>query len=147
MRDINTTYMMKNCWSLTTEPHKLWVQVVRSKYNYLDKIIPRVEKKSKMSNFWQGICAAWSLVDPHIQWRVKNGQSIRFWYDVWLPTQTTIIQKALTFIPPVELFKTVRDYITDTREWNIERLQAWMPTETLEIIQCLHPPIVDNGSD
>uniref|UniRef100_A0A151UFK2 Ribonuclease H protein At1g65750 family n=1 Tax=Cajanus cajan TaxID=3821 RepID=A0A151UFK2_CAJCA len=82
MRNVNTAYMMKNCWSLITEPHKLWVQVVRSKYNCLDKIIPCVTKRRKMSNLWQGICATWSLVTPHIHWRVKNGQTIRFWYDV-----------------------------------------------------------------
>nr|KYP39554.1 Putative ribonuclease H protein At1g65750 family [Cajanus cajan] len=147
MRNVNTTYMMKNCWSLITEPHKLWVHVVRSKYNYLDKIIPRVTKRSKMSNLWQGICATWSLVTPHIHWRVKNGQTIRFWYDVWLPTQKAIIQKAITFVPPVELFKSVGDYVTDTREWNIERLQTWLPSEILELIQSLRPPHVDNDYD
>nr|KYP36270.1 Putative ribonuclease H protein At1g65750 family [Cajanus cajan] len=138
IRNVNTSFMMKNCWSLITEPHKLWVQVVRSKYKCPQGAIPQVGKKNKMSNLWQGICATWNFVTPHICWRVKNGQSTRFWYDAWLPSHTSIIQKALTFVPPAELMRTVRSYRTSQGAWNIEHLQAFLPVTTLETIRDQH---------
>nr|KYP65494.1 Putative ribonuclease H protein At1g65750 family [Cajanus cajan] len=81
LREVNNSFMMKNCWSLITEPNKLWVKVIRSKYKCQDGVIPRVEKKAKMSNLWQGICLNWKHVMMHVKWRVKDGCSVRFWFD------------------------------------------------------------------
>nr|KYP31322.1 Putative ribonuclease H protein At1g65750 family [Cajanus cajan] len=101
MRDLNTSFMMKNCWSLITEPHKLWVKVVRAMYKCLNDTIPKVGRRPNMSNLWQGICDSWNLVIPQVRWRVGNGRRVNFWFDNWLSGNSPLFQKALVDIPLV----------------------------------------------
>nr|KYP56435.1 Putative ribonuclease H protein At1g65750 family [Cajanus cajan] len=135
MRTVNNSFMMKNGWSLITEPNKLWVKVIRSKYKCQEGAIPRVEKKANMSNLWQGICLNWIHVTPHVKWRVKDGQAARFWFDSWLPQQVPLIHFATTFVPPVELFRKVRDYVTDQGAWKSDQILNWLPWESLNSIE------------
>nr|KYP71696.1 Putative ribonuclease H protein At1g65750 family [Cajanus cajan] len=143
MRNVNTTYMMKNCWNLIQDPHKLWVQVVRAKYKCKNGIIPQVMKTNKMSNLWKGICASWELIKPHICWRINNGRTASFWYNNWLPNHMPIIHYSSSFIPPVELFKTIHEYTSGQGTWQIDHLQSWLPQNILETIY--HFPLPTNG--
>nr|KYP44735.1 Putative ribonuclease H protein At1g65750 family [Cajanus cajan] len=42
MRDVNDTFMMKNCWSILTQPQKLWVKVVYRMASEADQTETRV---------------------------------------------------------------------------------------------------------
>nr|KYP41624.1 Putative ribonuclease H protein At1g65750 family [Cajanus cajan] len=65
-RKVNLSFMMKNCWALCSQPNKLWVQVVRSKYVCGEDIISVIHKKSIASNLWRGICEVWDKVVHNI---------------------------------------------------------------------------------
>nr|KYP65965.1 Putative ribonuclease H protein At1g65750 family [Cajanus cajan] len=147
MRDVNTTFMMKNCWSLITEKEKLWVQVIKSKYGCLDEQLPRVEKKQKMSNLWRGMCEAWKLMKPHLRWVIGDGITVKFWYDRWVPGLEPLIQSALSFVPPGELLKAVSDYVDDLGGWDIDQIQSYLPPNVWLCIQRLAPPHAGVGRD
>ncbi|XVE81545.1 hypothetical protein DITRI_Ditri15bG0073400 [Diplodiscus trichospermus] len=40
------------------------------------------------SSTWHNIWRAKEVLDRGLRWRVGNGESIRTWYDKWLPTVT-----------------------------------------------------------
>nr|KYP70239.1 Putative ribonuclease H protein At1g65750 family [Cajanus cajan] len=147
MRDMNMAFMMKNCWSMITEKDKLWVQVLSSKYGCLDGILPRIEKKQKISNLWRGICEAWNLVKMHIRWIVGDGAFIKFWFDRWVPGLEALIRAALSFVPAEELSKAVRDYVNIQGEWDLGRIQSYLPGEIVNLIRRLDPPCIANGND
>nr|KYP39528.1 Putative ribonuclease H protein At1g65750 family [Cajanus cajan] len=147
MRDVNTSFMMKNCWSLITEPHKLWVKVIRAKYKCSNDTIPKVERRPRMSNLWQGICDSWNLVIHQVRWRVGNGRRVNFWLDNWLSGNPPLLQKALVDIPLVDLFKSVKDYTNEQGEWELSQIESWIPHELWIAIQSQSPPSDDAGMD
>lgn len=50
MKILNQAYMLKLAWQLITEKDKLWVQVVRAKYNCGNQMLPKIIQRSNSSN-------------------------------------------------------------------------------------------------
>lgn len=84
MRILNQAYMMKLAWQLVTERDKLWVQVMRAKYQCSSQLLRKVGLKSNSSDIWKAINKAWLQVEPNLAWSVRNGQDTRFWKDRWI---------------------------------------------------------------
>nr|KYP61054.1 Retrovirus-related Pol polyprotein LINE-1 [Cajanus cajan] len=127
MREANNAFMMKNCWSLISEPDKLWVRVVKTKYGCTEEAIPNISKKAHMSNLWHGICVAWKRVKPYIRWKIKDGRQTRFWFDVWVPGMDALINYARTYIPTSELSKCVCGYVTEDGNWEVSHILHLVP--------------------
>ena len=47
-KELNLACMMKLAWGLVSKPNSLWVKVMRSKYGYIENLIPNVRKKIKI---------------------------------------------------------------------------------------------------
>nr|KYP46934.1 Putative ribonuclease H protein At1g65750 family [Cajanus cajan] len=97
-RKVNLSFMMKNCWALCSQPNKLWVQVVQSKYVCGEDIISVIHKKPT-SNLWRGICEVWDKVVHNIAWNIGNGKSTKFWSDRCLPSNKILSEVAIQTVP------------------------------------------------
>lgn len=68
---------MKLAWGLVNET--LWVQVMRSKYNCGNGVLPKIRQVSRASNAWKGIMQVWTKFKRNLIWRIGNGQNIKMW--------------------------------------------------------------------
>ena len=57
IRNVNLAFMSKLGWGFINKD-KLWVHVLRSRYNCGFYLIPRVTSSQMCSNTWKGTCAA-----------------------------------------------------------------------------------------
>lgn len=55
----NDANMMKLAWQLTVNEEKLWVRVMRNKYNCGMDLLPRMQRRQNCSNTWRGITGVW----------------------------------------------------------------------------------------
>lgn len=52
----NRKFMVKSNWELCIKPKKLWIQVVRAKYNCTDGPMLVFAKGRNQLNLWKGLC-------------------------------------------------------------------------------------------
>lgn len=53
--DVNRAYMTKLAWQLINNPKKLWVKIMKTKYNCDPHGMPIVSNKNNASNIWRTI--------------------------------------------------------------------------------------------
>jgi hypothetical protein len=70
MRAVNQAYIIKLAWQLVVNPDKLWVKVMKAKYNCGPNVCPNVILKYQCSNIWRAICHIWEDVEKNITWRI-----------------------------------------------------------------------------
>lgn len=54
-RELNKAYMMKLAWQLMNNPEKLWVQIMKAKYNCGPLGMPSVNVRNNASIVWKAI--------------------------------------------------------------------------------------------
>nr|KYP62996.1 Putative ribonuclease H protein At1g65750 family [Cajanus cajan] len=133
-RVLNSLFCMKNCWQICTHPEKLWVQVVRSKYNCGNDLLPFVGRKANSSNFWKGLCSVWEPFRKGLVWRIGDGCSTNFWFDHWIPAIPKLISEADHFVPMQEINKHVADYVDQFGEWNLSSIEHLLPPDIFNVI-------------
>nr|KYP50870.1 Putative ribonuclease H protein At1g65750 family [Cajanus cajan] len=146
-RMVNTSFMMKNCWTICSQPERLWVQILRSKYGCGDGIIPKIACKKVASNIWRGICHAWGTVLPMLTWNIGDGKTVKFWSDKWLPSRTVLVNNVDPSLPSEERQKVVADYINPFGNCEIERIRQYMPQDMVSEILGMAPPNGKNEAD
>lgn len=85
MRLLNKSCLAKLAWQLANNPEKLWVKIMKFKYNCGAYGHPSVSHKANSSNTWKSISNIWNLVDNNISWIIRDGNNTRFWRDNWIP--------------------------------------------------------------
>lgn len=88
MRDLNTTFLMRASWKFVSPPDTLWQTILRGKYNTWKTDFPKIDTSKPGSNFWKGISKNWDSFRSNVAWQVGNGETVRFWEDCWLSTDT-----------------------------------------------------------
>lgn len=73
LRVLNKAYMMKLAWNLVEDSDKLWVRIVRAKYNCGSPVLPQVASKSSCSSVWRAIVGVWLEVEKRICWSLGSG--------------------------------------------------------------------------
>lgn len=58
---------------------------MRAKYQCGSQPFPKIENKSNSTNIWKAISHAWRIVEPNIEWAIKDGHNVRFLRDKWIP--------------------------------------------------------------
>lgn len=51
------------------------------------------------SHIWWGIVQFWLQVEQGVSWIIKNGHSVKFWQDNWVPGMGALYDHATTAIP------------------------------------------------
>jgi hypothetical protein len=87
----------------------MWQQLIYSKYLY-NKTLSQVSIKPTDSPFWKGLMRVKEMFFAHGIFKIGNGESVRFWEDVWLgdtslaqqyPSLYNIVQQKHTLLADV----------------------------------------------
>ncbi|KAL4319829.1 hypothetical protein GQ457_18G007350 [Hibiscus cannabinus] len=130
--------------SSITNNDKLWVHVMKAKYNWREKIPPSL-RSYNCSRLWKGIAHMWESIRDSIYWNVCDGQTIDFWYDVWVDEHGPLIQFCLVDGVPHGMH--VIDMRNELGGWDWIVLSAMLPDFCLRKIAAIQPPSDDLGSD
>ena len=79
-------FLTLNTWDLITEPDKLCVQVLATKYRVSCSDIPYFIPTRYGSHLWKYVGRVWDHAKQGLCWNVGNGRKIKFWWDCWATT-------------------------------------------------------------
>lgn len=133
--------MMKIGWSLYTKKDDLWILVIRSKYKCENDIVPLMNSKRSDSNLRRGIYSSRENVQNNLAWNIGDGTSIDFWKHEWVPFRGKLLGIASCPIPVDRVSNKVCLYTNQNGEWNLKQLQSLLPTQVLDILRTIPPPI------
>lgn len=105
--------MMKFAWNLVVDPEKLWLKVMKEKYNCGSHSLPKVSARSSCSNVWRAIAGIWQETKDGISWSLGNGNAMRFWKDKWIPGRNSLEELCLGNIPLYQAKFPVSFYVHD----------------------------------
>ncbi|KAA3451689.1 reverse transcriptase [Gossypium australe] len=80
----NLALLAKQGWKIITQPHCLFVRVMKAKYFPKEKFMS-AGLCSYPSYTWRSIWGARQLLEEGIGWRDGNVDAINIWNDIWLP--------------------------------------------------------------
>lgn len=146
-RDVNLAFMVRAGWRLCTQQDTLWTSVIRKKYKCGDKRIPEVNISKPGSNFWRGICSAWSLVQDNTMWRIGNGNSISFWRENWIPNAGPLFNFVSGYISDFERSQAISYHVTNNNAWDVGKFQHLIPENLSNRIKAMVPPNPFNDED
>ena len=121
----NKAMLAKQLWRLLHDRESLFYRVFKAKYFPNNSIF---EAKSSSGSFtWK--CILWSrdLIERGSSWRVGNGDSVRIYKNVWLPSPDGRIKSPIFHLAPESTVQSLID--PDTGWWNTNLID-W----------CFHPP-------
>lgn len=126
-------------WSLCRRKDDLWARLIRGKYGCGDNMIPSIRRRPAKSNLWRGVHTIWENVHDNLIWRLGNVSKIHFWTDRWLPQGRVLLNQALVGNSDISLDHTIKEFLTPSGGWDVDRLQSLLPTIIVNRILALHP--------
>lgn len=131
--DFNTALLVKLAWQVLDCPEKLWVKVISEKYikdgNFFTASIP-----SHSSWSWRSIVKGPAIVELGASWRVGNGKLINFWHDWWVGLNPIGLNEGFE-IPEDVMSTKVRDFILESRDWDIPKLEEVLPHDKINEVR------------
>ncbi|XP_057863868.1 uncharacterized mitochondrial protein AtMg00310-like [Cryptomeria japonica] len=102
----------KLVWNIYSNPHQMWVKVLRTKYldSAEDHRIVTIRNPSKGSAIWNFILECRKVVTDHLTWQVGNGAEAKLWEDSWAGHPALKDLEDFTETKEV-LVQLVRDYM------------------------------------
>jgi len=144
---MNMALLMKLCWKMVSNPNALWVRVFCAKYNLRKLSVDIPNRKSNRSPCFKSIQTAWEYFAKGLRWDVKDGRSVLFWVDSWLPGSDPLINSAVHALSSSDRHKTVADYVDQEGRWKWSELQGLLPREVIDIIAEVDTPRLGSGTD
>lgn len=69
---LNQAYILKLAWQLIANKDKLWVKIMRTKYNCGIQNMPSMSYRQNSSSMWKAIVKVWELVENNTSWIIKD---------------------------------------------------------------------------
>lgn len=123
-RKTNIALLGKHVWDLMHNQHKLWVQLLSTKYLKGTHIL-QAKSVVGVSCIWNSIVKALHCIKPSFKFRVGRG-NVSIWYDKWLDQDLLC-----NLVPYVNIQDTrlhLKDIFSDG-DWHFQRLATVIPTE------------------
>ncbi|KAL4385217.1 hypothetical protein GQ457_15G009690 [Hibiscus cannabinus] len=136
--------MMKIGFALITNNDSLWVQVLKSKYKWRERV-PISIKRPGCSRLWLGICSVWEDLKECINWDIRDGRDTDFWFDHWLGKDNRLAFSCIMSNMPRPI--RVVDMVSENGMWDWDKLELMLPKESLEQIAAIPPPRAEFGED
>lgn len=127
MRDLNLTCMMKVAWKLSNTLNALWQEVLRGKYNTGRDGFLKIDCKKAGSNLWKGISSNWEVFGKNLQWRLRDGETVRFWEDYWILNEEPLVNSTIQPLNDNLCHRRVSDFATNNGEWDYNILEEFLP--------------------
>ncbi|XP_061355974.1 uncharacterized protein LOC133300445 [Gastrolobium bilobum] len=118
LRVLNKAFIMKLGHGILTNRDALWVQVLRSKYNMDDILLPSIGQSTVASNLWRGVTKYWSKILERSRIMIGEGMKTKFWMDKWIPQVDHLASAASAPIPGKVLNHFVVEYVNEGDSWD-----------------------------
>ncbi|KAK8484750.1 hypothetical protein V6N12_074747 [Hibiscus sabdariffa] len=134
---------MKIGFQLVVSVDKLWVRVLRAKYN-LEEVLPLSITRRNGSRLWKGICDIWDELKESVIWNIRNGRNTDFWYDTWIDSKGRLVSECNSNEVPRPVSVST---MVNGESWDWNRLQGWLPLPILEKLEACPIPKTSFGDD
>ncbi|CAN1756343.1 Putative ribonuclease H protein At1g65750, partial [Linum perenne] len=145
-REHNKAFLMKIVWGLIARPDELWAKVILNKYLDTTGHGFILKRKIGYSAVWRGILNAWNDTLKGVQWSIQDGTRTRFWSDVLLDSDITLIDHALDS-KGINPSASVLYFCSSNGVWDIRKLESCLPIDIVLQIGGMTPPRQEAGSD
>ena len=139
---VNTAFMAKLGWKMITQPENLWVQQMRAKYGEPDLYFAARAKPAD-SWVWKCLLRVRDFIKQGIRWKVGNGQSIKFWTDIWCSEVSIATLLNLDPSTLADVNMKVHEFITTEKQWDMSKLSQHVPNDVIKLIQSIPIPVTD----
>lgn len=95
---------------------------------------------------WKSIVKGRSIVELGASWRVGNGKALKFWSDWWVGSKPIGLEWDLE-IPDNLANVMVADFILESKEWDVPKLEEILPSSKINEIRAIPIPEVENAED
>lgn len=149
LKDINGqnyAFLMKLVHAIHTRPNLLWVQVLRSKYDWKAGR-PRRHRNLYASHLWKSLLAVWDDAVLGQTWKVGNGKRVKLWADNWIGVLGPLSNLSLCPLKEEELQKTINDLVSQEAQWKWCDFQGKLPHDSLAHFMQTRPPQNQNHDD
>lgn len=120
-REANTSLLGKLVWDVQQDRDKLWVQLLRNRYNVKGSFLTSGNKAG--SPTWSAITKANDILKGGYEFRIGAG-NISFWFDHW--TDIGPLHNLLPYIDIHDLDLKLKD-VYDGNEWKLDNLYTLLP--------------------
>ena len=138
---------MKLAWGLISSPESLWVKVLRTKYGIANNTLPETLHTRYGSHLWKSIGTVWSEVLTSRRWCLDNGDSVWFWWDLWVTKDLPLAAYAMDNIPVHILDCKVSAFIKNDGSWWWDQFEHLLPNNIILQITDVLPPSPMHGLD
>ncbi|KAH9791204.1 putative ribonuclease H protein [Citrus sinensis] len=82
-----------------------------------------------------------------MRWNIGDGKRVRFWWDCWVTTSSSLAAYTSQPIPNTLLSKRVADFVDEIGNWNCSLFSHLLPNNILLKIASVHPPTASHGAE
>ncbi|KAF7843157.1 ribonuclease H [Senna tora] len=143
---MNKAFHHKLLWQLLCN-NNLWVTVVSHKYKASHEPHFSPNYKDSDSRLWKNLCKLWPSFYSNVRWDLGNGNRVLFWKDHWIPEITNLNQENMDPSGRRNTEATVKDFINNQGQWDIEKLSEILPTSLITKVVEIIPPNPNLGPD
>lgn len=140
METMNSAYLTKLVWQLTTPSHRIWTQLVRAKYLLGKPILDAQRSQHTVSWIWGSILHSIKLLRAGACYQIGAASTLKIQGVPWLPDYATF--RVPEDLPLPAHITRLRDLMDSTgTAWNSPLVASVFPTELSTAI--LKTPILD----
>ncbi|KAL4310414.1 hypothetical protein GQ457_01G022490 [Hibiscus cannabinus] len=121
MHNFNFAFILG--YSLVRNTSSLWVTLLREKYG-LNELLPLAVRKGSCTSLWRAIANSWDLLHDNLSWSLRNGGSVNFLQDVWIPSLGPLRNHLLDHVSP-GFNIPFAEVITNEGNWNLGKLSLF----------------------
>ncbi|KAE8714245.1 30S ribosomal protein S1 [Hibiscus syriacus] len=138
-------FFIKLGYNFISHLDALWVKVLRSKYKIHGRLSASIEARNG-SFIWRSLARVWNFILDNCYWSVGDERSTLFWHDAWIPGRGPIMESVIRSVIS-DHHATVRDYITNNGDWNLNLLKHSLDDVTIQWVTAMPPPCDGIGED
>lgn len=91
-REMNWALLAKLAWRIMAGDGEIWSNVIRAKYGVKESDGAHFRGRQRASQVWKGAIWGAELLRQGMVWEVSNGETVRFWKEVWVGRKPFIEQ-------------------------------------------------------
>lgn len=149
--ETNRALILKLGWRFLNNQDRLWAKVLAGKYGWFASsrvfTLDNVPSKKNCSTIWRALCGIWPLLAKAVVWHVSNGESARFWEDVWIEEAGPLLCAAHEPIPEELRGKPISYFVTVQGRWDWSLFQRYLPAYACILLAQIPPPTYTQERD
>ncbi|CAA7029235.1 unnamed protein product [Microthlaspi erraticum] len=128
---MNKALIAKLGWRLIHDDVSLWARVLQSKYRVRDiRDESWLKTKSNWSSTWKSVLkGVREVVIPGLSWGFGNGNTVRFWKDIWL-LGSSLMHESNVEIPAELANARICDLWQNGVGWKLPQLSPYISPDT-----------------